>query len=382
MTNEYDVVVAGGSVAGLAFASEAAKRGANVLVAEEHQEIGQPEKCDGLVSLRGLRKYGYAPGQASVQNKIFSALFHSPSGRHFAVNATALDVVVLDRSAFDKEVAASAERNGAVVSLGRRVVRADQKEDRREVLVGGERVVSKLFVDATGPASSPRRGIIPAAKYELEGDWIREHVVEVFLDAARYPGFFAWVIPFGGHRAKVGAAGHGVSPYKALEGFLAGRSFNVLRRVTAPIYVGGPATDFVEGRKIYVGESAGQVKPTTAGGIMTSIAGAVMAARWACASIEQDKPVLLERYQREWEAAFLKEMKAMMRLRGVFEKLSDSDLEAVFTSLATPKLVLRLSQTDFDFHATALLGALGVGGLLRIARVVASAEVRSLLAEG
>ncbi|MDG6989082.1 MAG: NAD(P)/FAD-dependent oxidoreductase [Nitrososphaerota archaeon] len=382
MTNEYDVVVAGGSVAGLAFASEAAKRGAKVLVAEEHPEIGEPEKCDGLVSLRGLRKYGYPPGPASVQNKIFSAVFHSPSGRHFAVNATALDVVVLDRSAFDKEVAASAERNGAVVSLRTRVARAEQKGDRMEVSVGGEKVISKLFVDATGPASSPRRGIIPAAKYELEGDWIREHVVEVFVDAARYPGFFAWVIPFGGHRAKVGAAGYGVSPYKALEGFLAGRSFNVLRRVTAPIYVGGPAADFVEGRKIYVGESAGQVKPTTAGGIMTSIAGAVMAAKWACASIEQDKPALLERYQREWEVAFLKEMKAMLRLRGVFEKLSDSDLEAVFTSLATPKLVLRLSQTDFDFHATALLGALGVGGLLRIARVVASAEVRSLLVEG
>ena len=382
VTREYDVVVAGGSVAGLAFASEAAKRGVSVLVAEEHHEIGEPEKCDGLVSLRGLRKYNYPPGPGSIQNRIFSAVMHSPSDRHFAVNATELEVVVLDRSAFDKEVAEAAERNGAEISLGSRVAQSDQRGDRMEVLIGKEKVVSKLFVDATGPASSPRRGIVPAAKYELEGDWVREHVVEVFLDADRYPGFFAWVIPFGKHRAKVGAAGYGVSPYKALEGFLAGRAFNVLRKITAPIYVGGPTPNFVEGRRVYVGESAGQVKPTTAGGIMTSIAGAVIAAKWACASIDQDRPALMERYQKEWESAFLKEMKAMLRLRGVFEKLSNSDLEAVFTALASPKLVLRLSQADFDYHATALLCALGMGGLLKIAKVVASAEVRSLLVEG
>ena len=75
-------------------------------------------------------------------------------------------------------------------------------------------------------------------------------------------------------------------------------------------------------------------------------------------------------------------MKAMLRLRGVLEKLSNADLEALIAALATPKLVLKLSQTDFDFHATALLGALGISGLLRVARVVASAEVRSLLVEG
>ncbi|MDG6953353.1 MAG: hypothetical protein JRN49_03980, partial [Nitrososphaerota archaeon] len=77
----------------------------------------------------------------------------------------------------------------------------------------------------------------------------------------------------------------------------------------------------------------------------------------------------------------LKEMKAMMRLRGVFEKLSNHDLEAVFSVLAAPRLVKKLSQTDFDFHASALLGSLGMPGLLRVARVVASAEVRSILLE-
>ena len=381
MTRSYDILVAGGSIAGLTFAAEAAKRGARVLVAEEHPEIGEPEKCDGLVSLRGLRKYGYAPDRGVIQDGITAAVIHSPSDTHFAVSATALDVVVIDRSEFDKQVGKTAVSNGAEVRTAARVDSVVQHSQWAEAKVGEETVRAEFIVDATGPASSPRRGILPAAKYELEGDWVTEHVVEVFMNADSYPGFFAWVIPYGRHRAKVGAAGHGISPFKALDGFLAGRQSTILRKVSAPIYVGGPASNFVRGREILVGESAGQVKPTTAGGILTSIGGAVSAAKWTCESLGRKDPALLKKYQPEWEASYLKEMKAMLRLRGVLDKLSNDDLDAIVRTLATPKLVRKLAQSDFDFHATALLGALGVPGLLRVAKVVASAEVRSLLIE-
>jgi geranylgeranyl reductase family protein len=377
----YDVVVGGGSIAGLTFAAEASMRGAKVLVAEEHPEIGEPEKCDGLVSLRGLRKYGYPPEEEVVQNRIASAVVHSPSGREAAVSASSLEVVVLDRSKLDKQAARTATDKGAEVRTGVRVSSALEKDGAMRVHLGGSTILSKYYVDATGPSSSPRRGILPAAKYELEGDWVREHVVEVFMDADLYPGFFAWVIPYGRHLAKVGAAGRGINPFAALDRFLSARPSTILRRVSAPIYVGGPMARFVEGRRIFVGESAGQVKPTTAGGIMTSIAGAAMAAKWTVASLERNQPSLLENYQAEWELAFLKEMKTMLRLRGVLEKLSNADLEAVIATLASPKLLQKLSSADFDFHGTAILGALGVPGLLRIARVVASAEVRSLLPE-
>jgi geranylgeranyl reductase family protein len=381
LSRTCDVVVAGGSIAGLTFASEAAKLGLSVLVAEEHPEVGEPEKCDGLVSLRGLRRYGYPPGAGVVQDRIDSAVLHSPSGKRFTVNADGLDVVVLDRSAYDKQIAAAAEAAGASIMTGRRVGEVTETGDSVTVKAGDEEVQAKFLVDATGPASSPKHGILPAAKYEVEGEWIREHVVEVFLDVRKYPGFFAWVIPFGEHKAKVGAAGRGVSPFRALDGFLEGRSTTVLRKVAAPIYIGGPAQKFVRGRRIYVGESAGQVKPTTAGGIMTSIAGAAAAAKWVSSSIHKGRTSLPAGYQMEWEGDFMKEMKAMLRLRGVFEKLSNQDLEGVFSVLAASKLAQKLSKMDFDFHATALLGALGVPGLLRIAGLVASAEVRSLLLE-
>ena len=375
----FDFAIAGGSIAGLTFAAEAARRGARAVVFEEHQEVGEPEKCDGLVSLRGLRKYGYEPPDEVIQSRIGSAVIHSPEGKEVALNATALEVVVLDRSAYDKQVAKAAVSLGAEMKTGSRVTSTKETPEGVEVKTADEAVRAKYFVDATGPASSPRTGILPAAKYELEGEWGREHVVELFPNAERYPGFFAWVIPRGRQAAKLGAAGHGINPFRALDRFLEPRPCRIFRKVSAPIYVGGPTARFLEGRKILVGEAAGQVKPTTAGGIMTSVAGGAVAAKWAWAAVQERDPGLLANYQLEWERVFLREMKNMLRLRGVFEKLSNADLDAMAAALAAPRLAQKLSQADFDFHATALLGALGVPGLLRLAKVVASAEARTLL---
>jgi digeranylgeranylglycerophospholipid reductase len=372
-------VVGGGSVAGLAFAAEASKRGISVLVAEEHEEIGEPEKCDGLVSLRGLKRYGFDPESHVIQNRISSGVIHSPSGDEIRISASGLDVVVLDRSAYDKQIGLKAESWGSELRTGVRATLMSETESGVSVKVGGDLVDAHYYVDATGPAAVGRRGILPAAKYEIEADWIKEKDVEVFLDSEKYPGFFAWVIPYGPGHAKVGAAGLGIDAFDALDTFLALKPHRRLRRVAAPIYVGGPQDRFVVGRRVRVGESAGQVKPSTAGGIVTSIAGGVIAARWISDSIQLESPAKLENYQPDWEARFLKEMRSMMRLRRVYERLSNADLNSLVQALSSARLLAKLSRSDFDFHASALLGALGVSGLFRMARVVASAEAKSLL---
>jgi digeranylgeranylglycerophospholipid reductase len=380
LSYDCDVAVGGGSVAGLAFAREAARRGVSVVVLEEHVEVGEPEKCDGLVSLRGLRRYGFMPRDGVIQNQILSGVVHSPSGKSFPVNSSTMEVVVLDRSEFDKQLCEEAQEAGARVLTGKRVSGVSEDAKGVSVEAGGEVVRGRYYVDATGPASSPKEGIMPAAKFEVEGDWIRSSAVEVFVDASLYPGFFAWVIPTGRGAAKVGAAGRGVNPFRALESFLSTRPCKVLRRVSAPIYVGGPTKEFVAGRRVFVGESAGQVKPTTAGGIVTSIAGAAFAARRVAECLKSGDPSKLSRYRQDWGDEYMREMRTMSALRGVYEKLNNLDLEAIVETLATPRLILALSRADFDFHASALLGAIGFPGLLGVAKVVAVAEMRSAVA--
>ncbi len=384
----YDAVVGGGSVGGLSFAMEAASRGLKVLVLEEDQEVGEPEKCDGLVSRRALAKY-IAPSERCIQSTVKTGTVNSPSGRSVTLGASRLDVVVIDRSAYEEQLAESAVSKGAELKTGARVNGVAPGSANDLVVTAGtstpgssEHYLCSYYVDATGPSSlvgRKRPGLIPAAKYEVEGDWFEDGRVEVFLNQEKYPGFFAWVIPRGNGLAKVGAAGIGVNSFKTLDSFLSARKVKIRTRVAAPIYLGGPIDEFIVGRTVFVGESAGQVKPTTAGGILASVAGGLMAGRWMSESLAAEDPRLMSNYQREWERVFGKEFKLMKRLRTLYQHLSNDDVEKMVAALSSPGIASKLSSTDFDFHASALLSTLGARTTLQLASVLISVEAKNAL---
>lgn len=380
MTSVYDVVVGGGSVGGLSFAGEAVSRGLKVLVLEEDGEIGEPEKCDGLVSMRAMRRY-VPPGEECIQSHVKTGVVHSPSGVVASLDASRFEVVVIDRSAYEKQLAAKAVSAGAEVRTGVRV--KGTAESGSGVRVSADHHYEcSYYVDATGPTGMLRQnrsGLMPAAKYEVEGDWFTEGVVQVFTDQKRYPGFFAWAIPRGHGIAKVGAAGFGINSFKTLDEFLAARPSRILSRVAAPIYVGGPVASFTSGRTLLVGESAGQVKPTTAGGILGSVAGGSIAARWVAESVARNDPSLIRRYQKDWMAEFGGEFRLMRRLRHLYEGLSNGDLDTIVTAIQSRKVSEKLSRTDFDFHGTALLSAFGAKGTLQLAKILLSAGARRAL---
>jgi len=381
LSSTYDVVVGGGSVGGLSFAAEAASRGLEVLVLEEDQVVGEPEKCDGLVSLKALRSY-IAPLKGCIQSHVRKGTVFAPSGASASLDATRLEVIVIDRSAYDQQIAAIAVSRGAKVMTSSKVTGTEASADGVKVAVGPKEYRCSYYVDATGPSSVIRRnrgGLIPAAKYEVRGSWFMDGEVEVHLDQDKYPGFFAWVIPRGDGIAKVGVAGTGLNSFRALESFLSGRDCEILQKVAAPIYVGGPVRDFVSGRTLLVGESAGQVKPTTAGGILGSVAGGTIAAKWTAESVVEKDPSLLLNYQRDWEKRFGAEFRTMKRLRRMFEGLSNGDLENIVSTLASKRVAEKLASSDFDFHATGLLSALGVKGTLQLAGLLFSAEAKQAL---
>ncbi|MGA9230169.1 MAG: NAD(P)-binding protein, partial [Nitrosotalea sp.] len=102
---DYDVVIAGGSVAGLLCAREIAAKNHKVLVIEEDHEIGTPEHCGGVVSIPAMDDLGIIPMRATLDNKIRSAKIVAPSGKSFTLDARPQQVIVLDRREFDKQLA-------------------------------------------------------------------------------------------------------------------------------------------------------------------------------------------------------------------------------------------------------------------------------------
>jgi digeranylgeranylglycerophospholipid reductase len=172
-SRHFDVVVGGGSVGGLSFATEAASKGLAVLVLEEDKQMGEPEKCDGLVSRKALDAY-IAPDPGCVQSRVKSGTIYSPSGVSVSLDASRLEVIVIDRSAYEEQLAASALSRGATIRTGTRVtgVSAEKGVEKATVTATGptsssESYTCSYYIDATGPSSvvsRNRSGLIPAAK--------------------------------------------------------------------------------------------------------------------------------------------------------------------------------------------------------------------------
>jgi flavin-dependent dehydrogenase len=113
----YDVVVAGGSVAGLFCAREVAARGHSVLVIEEDFEIGTPEHCGGLVSTSGMEDLGVIPSGKTFDSQITRAEITSPNGKKITIDEKKQNVSVINRRELDKQVAHQAQKNGAEIRV-------------------------------------------------------------------------------------------------------------------------------------------------------------------------------------------------------------------------------------------------------------------------
>ncbi len=294
---DYDVVVAGGSVAGLLCAREIANHNHKVLVIEEDFEIGTPEHCGGVVSVSAMDDLGVIPIRSTLDNKIRSASMVSPSGTKFTIDARAQQVIVLDRREFDKQIAHQAKVNGAEIRV---------KTSLREITSDGVKTTDgeikcKVVVDARGVSSliqKDRTGILQSAQYEIYADWINKERIEVYLDQEKYPGFFEWVKPNRKDEAKKGVEGKGIKEASVLDEFLKGFGrYSTIRKIFAPIWVKGPIKEFVARNVVTIGDAAGQSKPTTAGGIYSCGIGGILAGKAISKFLESGDENQLSAYQ-------------------------------------------------------------------------------------
>ena len=275
----YDVVIAGGSIAGLLTAREIASSGFSVLVVEEGFEVGTPEHCGGLVSQKALSELGVELSAKSFDSKINTAKIFSPDGKFFEIDSTKQQIVVVNRRELDKQIARQAKDAGAKIM----VKTSFQEKIPSGVSTSNGDINCKYFIDCRGVsalANKDRDGIYLTAQYEVYADWINDGIVEVYCNQEKYPGFFAWVIPSGNGVGKVGVSGKGINSSAIIEEFLQNKgNFSVIRKIYAPIWIKGPIKKFVDDDTIIVGDAAGQAKPTTAGGIFSCGMAGIMAGK-------------------------------------------------------------------------------------------------------
>jgi digeranylgeranylglycerophospholipid reductase len=356
----YDVIVGGGSVSGLLTAREISSNGFSVLVLEEDHEIGTPEHCGGVVSQTGLENLGIIPRIKTIENTIKRAIIKSKNNS-FEVDSVNQRVIVIDRRSFDKELAFQAQSAGAEIHTKSSIASVDFDEGFFNVKIGTGKIFrSRFFVEARGVNTVIKKGfrdILPSGQYEVYAPWIQKDTIEIEFDSELYPGFFAWVIPIGEGKGKVGVAGKNINTSLTLEKFLEkkGKPCSVIRKIYAPLWTRGYIKPFNLERSVIVGDAAGQTKPTTAGGIYSCGMGGIFAGRSISNSLNNSNECsFLKEYQNNWINTFGKEFDRQLLFRKILERLDNKSIDKIFASISTEAIEKITSTSDFDFHAIAL----------------------------
>jgi len=376
---EYDVVIAGGSISGLMSARQIAKNGHSVLVLEEGFEVGTPDHCGGLVSKSALNDMGIEPTQKVFDSMINSALIFSPNGKQIEINSRKQGVVVVNRRELDKQVALQAQQAGAEI----RVKTSFKEKTKRGVRTSVDEIGCKVLVDCRGISAlinNQRDGILLSAQYEIYADWITDGKVEVYFDQIKYPGFFAWIIPSGKGVGKVGVAGKEINVSNTMEQFLRSKGkYSTIRKIFAPIWIKGPIKDFVSTNVVIVGDAAGQAKPTTAGGIYSCGMGGFLAGNAITKYLETNKHSDLLQYQKFWYDKFGKEFEKQRLARKILEKVDNKTIDMIFDTI-TPEIISEISnKDDFDYHAISIVKLLGIRKSLSAAQNIMSTEIKRML---
>lgn len=382
MANNSDVVVAGGSLSGFISAREISKEGHSVTVIEEHDKIGEPEKCDGLVSIDALSSLGIIPNKKTIQNKIIGARFFSPSGKLLDIDSSNLDIVVLNRKKFDIELCDNAMNDDTVVEKSTRFINSRLHDDEIIINTSQNQYRCKYFVDAMGISSLMKKqkfGVLQAAKYIIKADWFEPNKVDLYFNQSLSPGFFTWVIPIHENLAKVGIAGYGINSFHNLDYFLKDRECTIMKKIACPIIVSGPIDHFINNNVISVGDSAGQTKPSTAGGIYSGGIAGLFAGQSIHKSLETKQDFLFD-YERKWSNMFSSEFTSTRLFRKIFNRLENKQLDNIFDILSSSSdfqdSINKIG--DFDFHSLTLLQALGIKKITKLFNVVSSNELTKL----
>lgn len=387
--NRYDIAVIGAGPAGSMAAKYAAKAGSKVILLEEHSCAGWPVECAGLLGGKAMEESELCRGTAALLG-MRGATVYSPSGFHLQFKAADCKAWVVDRRLFDRSMVLDALQSGAELRLRSSVRKIVWNGDHRILtLAGGEMIQARIVISAEGVRGrlarsagiSPPRKILSGAQVEVPFAVDDPELVEVHLGDS--PGLFAWVIPTGEDEARIGlcARDRGCDRLRAFlkKDVIKGR----LRGSPVAMNVGGlplgpPDTTVADGF-LAVGDAAGQVKPTSGGGIYPGLVAAKIAGRVASAAAEEGdySAGRLAEYDRLWRAALGRELWIGMKANRMLGKMTAVELDGLVNYLAGKPALLKIIEEHGDIDRPSRLmarmllhldwDAVRLAGLLRYA---------------
>ncbi|UCG54165.1 MAG: NAD(P)/FAD-dependent oxidoreductase [Dehalococcoidia bacterium] len=365
----YDVIVVGGGPTGSYTARNLSEAGYSVLVLERRKKMGGRVCCTGIISQNCLDTF-HIDGDL-IQRKVNSATIYSPSGKKMRLWRRENQACIIDRALFDKYMAEKAQEVGVkylfkntveeiITEIDHVTVKTDSQyeyKSRVAVIAGGfgSKLTKKLGLNE--PVDC-----VFGAQIDVNSECIDE--TEVFTGKRVAPGFFAWLVPTLPNRALAGLLsrndpkGHLKKLLFALKN--EGKIDYDDREIDCRGITIKPLTKTYGQRFIVVGDAAGQVKPTTGGGIYFGLLSAEIAVRNLKKALKENNfsARSLSRYQREWKNELWQELKVCYWARKLYERLSDQQIDRIFeitTASGIDRAFLEADDISFDWHGKAIL---------------------------
>ncbi|MFW9893546.1 MAG: geranylgeranyl reductase family protein [Candidatus Thorarchaeota archaeon] len=355
MSQPFDVVVIGSGPAGSMTAKIAAEKGHRILMIDRRKVAGIPIQCGELIPTPREAKnlfpsskrmpYAVRVPPKYITNTTNSIRLVSPTGRFFEFP---FEANIVDRGAFDKYLAETAQDAGAEVKqntklihrskMNRLVLKSRDSECNidAEIVVGADGSRSKI-AESLGPQYMHRElDISSSLQYVMENSDVDPSVVEMHFGMVA-PGGYAWIIPKGEGRVNIGFGmrKHFATDEIPLRQYLDRFAYRnshvtpllkdakIMSRVGALIPVGGPLEKTWASKVLLVGDAAGHVMASNGGGIPTALCGGMIAGETISKHLKTGDS--LSKYEKVWREEFGKELDTALRVLRVADTVMPSD---------------------------------------------------------
>ena len=281
MVRKFDLVVVGGSFAGLACARTAALRGMKVAVLDAKKEPGARVRTTGIVVKEASDDFDLP---ARLMRKVRGVRLYAPDDRALDLHAPGYFFQATDTAGVLRWMADEAARAGAELMFGSRFEHG--LEHPRGVALPSLGLHAGFLVGADGARSrvaesfglSRNKRFLTGMEIECEElKGFDPRFLHCFADSAIAPGYIAWVVPGVGVTQIGVAATKPAKPdlglfLRRLRNFCDLRAIKTAERRSGLIPTGGTLSNLGTRRVMLVGDAAGMVSPVTGGGIHTALA--------------------------------------------------------------------------------------------------------------
>ncbi|MEM1874041.1 MAG: NAD(P)/FAD-dependent oxidoreductase [Candidatus Hadarchaeales archaeon] len=361
-----DVLIVGAGPCGSFLAKILSEKGLEVVVVEEHPQIGHPSCCAGIVGIRGMRALGIKK-EDWVLGELKSAQFFSSSGLSSKIGRGGKEAWVIDRAAFDRWLAEEALNAGAEFYLSTRCIGIDCSTSKVKLSgVFSGFAKPSIIIGSDGFSSIVRKSLgldfgefTFCAQIETKGE-IEEGTAEIYLGQRFSPGFFAWGVR-AGDVCRIGLGTTSGNPVRYLRNLIAkhpGIAGRVKQKVVVSAgvkaiprtFLSSPARD----NFLLVGDAAGQVKQITGGGIFLGMFCANIAALSILRAFEEEKPKKASKfYIQMFRKELLSELEVSKLASRFLFNLSDKKIDTLVSLLEDQMFIgIVKSAFDFEFHSS------------------------------